>query len=404
MYRFSVLVVCIVAVAALAVGCSEDDPTATGGSAVSSLAYKGHENDFDSNALAAVYPFLVGSRLDDCQTCHRGGEVTFSGGKTSSMNPCSYCHLIPYPDTTIVSGAPERYVHTLNSYGLDYKNAGRNRSALRKIAAFDSDEDSYSNETELRDYRYPGDADSEPGQPTVPVRTFSWDEVHKLTSHSQFLLLNSHKQEFDDYATYNGVTVKEILAAAGADLASVTSVTLIAPDGFAKDFQLDDINEPYPPGLFFANLDPGSFADPDQGFVVYPPLDQMPQGLENGGTIPGEPWMLIAYERDGRKLDQSYLDPVSGKLNGEGPYRLVVPQSVPGSPDRGSRYSPSGYNDGWDYDENKDHNAGLCVRGIVAIRVNPLPPGYEEFDWKNGGWALISKEQLIVYGATIKGD
>ena len=95
------------------------------------------------------------------------------------------------------------------------------------------------------------------------------------------------------------------------------------------------------------------------------------------------------------------LDPISGRMNGEGPYRLVVPQSVPGAPDRGSKYSPSGYEDGHDYDDSKDHNAGLCVRGIVAVRVNPIPDGYEEFDWKNGGWALIERGEIIVYGVGI---
>jgi hypothetical protein len=87
-------------------------------------------------------------------------------------------------------------------------------------------------------------------------------------------------------------------------------------------------------------------------------------------------------------------------LNGEGPYRVVVPQSRPGAPDRGSSF-PTDHNDGWDYDSGKDHNAGLCVRGVVAIRINPLPAGYEEFDWKNGGWALIEKRQLLVYGAGV---
>ena len=80
------------------------------------------------------------------------------------------------------------------------------------------------------------------------------------------------------------------------------------------------------------------------------------------------------------KLD---LDGASGRLTGEGPYRLVIPQAVPSRPDRGKRYGS--YGDGWDYDPEIDHNAGAVVRGACVIRVNPMPEGYEEFDWKNAG-------------------
>ncbi len=371
---------------------------------VSSLSYRGHENDADSRRLVYAYPAIAGTRIDDCQTCHRDGEVTNDQGKTSELNPCSYCHLIPYPDASITSGAPVSYENTLNPFGLDYKKAGRDGTALKNIGKLDSDGDSYTNRAELEDLRYTGDPESKPGQLTVPIRTFTWNEMINLPSHSQFLLMNSHKQEFDNYAAYEGVKIKDLLEALGADLSGATSVTMIAPDGYAKDISLDDINNPFPPGLYFANLDPGSFSDPGQGFVTYPPEDQMPGGLVDGGEIPGEHWLIVAYQRNGRELDQGYLDPALGKLNGEGPYRLVVPQSNPGAPDRGSRYSPSGYDDGYDYDEDKDYNAGLCVRALVAIRINPMPQGYEEFDWKNGGWALVEQKKLIVYGAGVTGN
>ena len=129
----------------------------------------------------------------------------------------------------------------------------------------------------------------------------------------------------------------------------------------------------------------------------------MPRSLIDGGEIPGEQWLMIAYGRDGGPLDPCSLDPVSGRLNGEGPYRLIAPQRSPGPPDRGSSVSPSGYDDGYDYADGNDHNAGLCVRGLVAIRVNPIPHGYEEFDWKNGGWSLVERGEIIVYGAGVTG-
>lgn len=42
------------------------------------------------------------------------------------------------------------------------------------------------------------------------------------------------------------------------------------------------------------------------------------------------------------------------------------------------------------------------VRGVIALRIDPMPPGVEEFDYRNGGWALIDAEQLIIYGNGIR--
>lgn len=92
----------------------------------------------------------------------------------------------------------------------------------------------------------------------------------------------------------------------------------------------------------------------------------------------------------------SYLDPVSGRIEGEGPLRIVVPQVTPGAPDRGSSYSPSNCGDGFDYDQTKDHNAGSMVRAVVALRINPMPARVEEFDHMNGGWAYVDAGQLVV--------
>jgi hypothetical protein len=292
----------------------------------------------------------------------------------------------------------------LNLYGLAYKDAGRSSVALRTIENLDSDGDTYSNVDEITAVRYPGDPASMPGQPTAPIYTFTWAAIVALQSHTEFLLMNTSKQQFDDYANYCGVKVRDLLAAAGVDLTGATGITVIAPDGFMKDFTLDNVNLQYPDGLYFPGLDPGSFSDPNQGFVNYPPSNQIPPGIGFGDTIPDEQWLLIAYRRDGLEMEESVLDPVTGKINGEGPYRIIVPQSTPGSPDRGSSYSPSGYADGWDYDPSKDHNAGNSVRGVVAIRVNPMPAGYEEFDWKNGGWSLIADRKIIIYGTGVTGN
>jgi len=83
---------------------------------------------------------------------------------------------------------------------------------------------------------------------------------------------------------------------------------------------------------------------------------------------------------------------------GEGPLRIVVPQTTPGPPDRGSRFSPTDCGDGMDFREDADHNAGSMVRAVVAIRIDPMPAGLEEFDHVNGGWAYVDAGEIIIYG------
>jgi len=370
----------------------------------SSLSYRGHENDRDSDNFVRAYPSARGTRLDDCQTCHRGGTVTYAGGHTAAINPCAYCHLLPFPDGKITSGAPAGYAETLNSYGLAYQHAGRDVAALKKIAGDDVDADGYDNAAEIAALRYPGDASSTPAQEVIPIRTFEWQDIQALVRHEQFMLMNAHRQ-VDVYVHWRGARVLDVLAQAGVPLTEETTITCFAPDGYATDFTYEQIARPHPPGLYYPGLDAASFADPEQGIVEYPPADQVQAGLESAGdVIPGDPWLLVGWARNGSELDVSCLDAASGRLKGEGPYRLVVPQRVPGPPDRSINFSPSKYQDGHDFDGRQDYNAGLCVRGLVAIRVNPMPPGYEEFDWKNGGYALADQRRLILYGAGVTAD
>ncbi len=369
-----------------------------------SLAYRGHENELDSHNLMAVYPDAIGTRLDDCQTCHRGGTLTDRRGATAVLNPCSYCHLLPFPDSTLAGGGPTSFAETLNGYGQAYGRAGRDVAALEKIAGEDSDGDGFENAVEIAARRYPGDAASTPAQQVIPIRTLEWQDLQALARHEQFMLMNAHRQ-CDEYVAWGGARALDVLALAGVPLTEETTITCFAPDGYATDFTYEQIARPYPRGRYYPGLDAASFADPAQGIVKYPPADRIPAGLASvGDTIPGDPWLLVAWSRNGRELDASHLEAATGRLRGDGPYRLIVPQRVPGAPDRSMNLSPSSYQDGHDFDGSKDYNAGLCVRGLVAIRVNPMPPGYEEFDWKNGGYALAGRRQLILYGAGVSAD
>jgi hypothetical protein len=126
--------------------------------------------------------------------------------------------------------------------------------------------------------------------------------------------------------------------------------------------------------------------------------DPLPEGLIGGADIPDEQWLMLDYERDGGPMDPCTLDSESGKIHGEGPLRFIVPQSKPGKPDRGSQYSPTQCGDGYDHDEAEDHNSGDMVRGVIIVRVNPLPAGTEDFDYRNGGWAYIDQPSVLVYG------
>ena len=71
----------------------------------------------------------------------------------------------------------------------------------------------------------------------------------------------------------------------------------------------------------------------------------------------------------------------------------------PGRPDRS--VNAKNYGDGWDYSERIDHNAGAGARGACVIRVNPMPEGYEEYDWKNG-WPLIGEKKVVIYGRGVR--
>jgi len=361
---------------------------------VSSRAYKGHENDKDANNFARVYPAIVGTRLDDCQTCHRAGV---EGTDTQRVyNTCEYCHMIPFPTGNYKSGVPKSFEDTLNAYGKAYKSSGRTENALREIEKSDADGDGYSNEAEIAGLRYPGDPASRPKQPLTPSVVLDRDRIISLPVHRQFLLMNTHKQHYDEYVFYSGVKVKDLLEDAGVDLKGATSITVFAPDGYSQDFSLEEVLNEFPKGVF--RLIPGS-GDPERDFVKYP--DRLPMGLKDKSEMPDPVWLMIAYEMGGKDLDSAYYQSRTGRLAGDGPYRLAAPQKIPGRPDRGSKSRT--YNDGWDFDQDIDHNAGKSVRGMCVIRVNPMPSGLEEYDWRNG-WSLIADRKIVVYGHSVMGN
>jgi hypothetical protein len=322
-------------------------------------------------------------------------------------SPCGYCHLLQYPNTKYKTGVPGKFEDTLNSYGLAYKKAGRNSAALASIEKDDSDGDTFSNAREIAELRYPGDSASRPGQPLAPVVTLKFSEIQKLPHQAQFMLMNASSEPFDDYVNYAGVRVKDLLDAAHVDLSGATGITVFAPDGYNINYTMDDVNKAFPKPYFYST--PGDIKEEERKLVHYPkvyPAEivkafQLAQ-LQDGLELPATPWLLLAYERDGKPLDVAQYEKGTGRLKGEGPYRLVMPQryakgdsSKPGRPDRSVKSKV--YGDGWDFDKDLDHNAGSCIRGATVIRINPMPAGFEEYDWKNG-WPLVQARQIVIFG------
>jgi hypothetical protein len=397
--KAAIFAVLIALATVLVPSCSLNTPAAS--TPISSRSYSGHTNDQDANNLVRAYPAIVSTRLDDCQTCHSAGLAgTSTGtGPKAITNACAYCHLKAFPDSVkaggYTTGVPAAYSDTLNPFGKAYLNAGRSIDAFTTIASFDSDMDNYSNSAEIAAGRFPGNASSYPGQPLAPTKVLTYSQVASLSQHSQFLLMNASKQQYDFYATYEGPTVKDLLAAAGVDSTdpNITSVSMFAPDGFKQDFTIAKVNIKYPDGIF--RTVPGQpFSNSLLDFVQYPAT--LPTGLVDGSALTGQ-WLTMAIKRDGGAMATSYYDTTTCRQEGEGPFRVIPPQTTPGRPDRGSGLTQANPDDGWNYLSTLDHNAGSSERGVVVIRINPMPSGYEEFDTSNG-WSLISDKKLVIYG------
>ena len=85
------------------------------------------------------------------------------------------------------------------------------------------------------------------------------------------------------------------------------------------------------------------------------------------------------------------------KLDGEGPFRVVLPQKTPGPPDQ--RSTAPDQKVIWPFDENADHSAGFSTRTATMIKVEPLPDGTTDVDTLEAGWDFVDEEKLIIYGA-----
>jgi hypothetical protein len=364
------------------------------GTAVAWGAYH-HGGDTDSDVVGTVYPDTRDTKLDSCALCHTGGEYEKRPGKWVTLGSCQWCHHEYGYDA---SGDIDA---TLNQYGRDYRDNGQNMDALLTIENLDSDGDTYSNGDEIAANRFPGDANDDPAKVPAPYRVYSRETLETLPQHTQFMLMNTHKSG-DFYAQYGGVTMSDLLDDAGI-LPEAEGIRVFAPDGWSQYHPLAPDDDPlfyhvygtYPQATFHYDVTADE-ALTDTGWCDYEAPSNA--GRSNGDIIEIDNGlqMLLAINREGQHLTSGELNE-DNKLDGEGPFRVVPPQKIPGPPDQSSYLPEPDYL--WPFDENADHNAGFATRSATIIKVDPLPPGTTDIDTGEAGWGYVDEKKIVVYGA-----
>ena len=353
---------------------------------LSGAHYSAHGNDKDREAFIKTFPRKRDSRLDSCVLCHPAGKIESKHGQSRLVDACAYCH-------SVHGLRPPHGPVPLNSFGKSYLEAGRNSSALLSIGSLDSDGDGFSNIREIIKGTLPGNRVDYPGLTRAPSRVFEGDELFGLPTKTYSLLMNTHKSG-DFYATYEGVTIKTLVEEVGL-LDSARAITVFSADGYKLTIPLKAKGGrralgTYPKVPFYPNLP----------WVTYP--DDL--SLKKGQFLPGVPEAMVALRRNGKPLGRAKLikKPNSNRwvLDDEGPYRFIAPQAVPSVPDQPE--TSSSKDRPHPFDNELDHNAGDCVRTIVAIRVDPLPKGTTDAAWLNDRWLLVGQGKLVIFGA-IKG-
>jgi len=361
-----------------------------------------HEGERDAEKFLQAYPNKVGTKLDHCALCHSGGSYVNSRGRTVNLGSCQWCHYSYGYD-----GAGE-IDDTINEYGAAYKTAGRNAAAIASIDATDTDEDGYTNGAEIAANSFPGNAEDHPGLVAAPFRIYTKQQLMDLGSHTQFLLMNTSRSG-DRYTQYTGIPMKDLLDNAGI-LGTATSITVYAPDGWAQDHPLEYGEEAesyhvygnipgqtyqYPQATYYYHEDADEAKNPD-GWCDYSAPSCIGRSHGVSIAVDGGLKAILAYAREGAAMETGILNE-ENKLDGEGPFRVVVPQKVVGPPDQSSKSDNQDVK--WPYNYDWDHNAGACSRSATIIKVNPLPAGTTDIDILEAGWAYVDQGKIIVYGA-----
>jgi hypothetical protein len=347
-----------------------------------------HRGERDSASFLKVHPAKAGGKLDQCALCHSGGQFEKKGDR-AVLGSCQWCHFKYGYDKK----GP--LAETLNAYGMDYLKNGRDAAAIKAIAGLDSDGDGYGNGVEIAADRFPGDGNDDPLKAMAPFQIYTRSQLEALPQHRQFLLQNSSKGD-DGYAEFSGVTMETLLLDAGI-LDSATGITVFAPDGWSQYHPLRPLDDPamyqvfgtYPEAEYHFSPKAASWCDYGAPSCVGRKAGEIIQ-------VPGGLRMLLALKREGMALAPATLSK-NNKLDGEGPYRVIVPQKTPSPPDQSSKAKDQKAI--WPYRSAWDHNAGSSTRSVTMIRVEPLPAGTTDLDIMEAGWRYIEEGKIIIYGA-----
>ncbi|MBC2714539.1 MAG: hypothetical protein HF978_04445 [Desulfobacteraceae bacterium] len=371
-------------------------------SSIAFAAYH-HEGEKDADKFLSAYPGTAGTKLDHCALCHSGGEYEKKPGKWVSMGSCQWCHYSYGYD-----GAGE-IEETINEYGSDFKSAGRNAAAVTAIDSMDSDNDGYTNKEEIAAGTFPGNADDQPGLTPAPSKVYTKSQLAAMDQHTQFMLMNASRSD-DKYVQYSGVPLKELLDDAGI-LPSATGITVYAPDGWSQYHPLDyeedaemyhvygnmpEQTYQYPPATYAYNAEADVAQNPEDGWCKYDAPSCVGRSHGDNITVNGGLKAILAISRDGIPLEPGVLTD-ENKLDGEGPYRVVVPQKSVNPPDQ--RSNADNQNVVWPYTNDWDHHAGACSRSATIIRVEPLPEGTTDVDILEAGWSYVDAGNILIYGA-----
>ncbi len=365
-----------------------------------------HAGEMDADKFLTAYPDAAGTKLDHCALCHSGGEAENSKGKMIYMGSCQWCH-----ETYGYDGAGE-VEDTMNVYGAEYKAAGRNAAAVSAIGTLDSDGDGYTNNEELDAGTFPGNENDHPGLTPAPSRVYTKTQLKRMKQHTQFMLMNASRSD-DKYTEYTGVPIKDLLDDAGI-LPSATGITVYAPDGWSQyhpleydeDAEMYHVygNMPnqtyqYPPATYFYDEEADLAKNPADGWCEYDAPGCAGRSLGDNIVVDDGLKAILAISRDGGTPLETGILTDENKLDGEGPYRVVVPQkrTPPNAPDQSSK--ADNQNVVWPYTNDWDHNAGACSRSATIIRVEPLPEGTTDVDILEAGWTYVDEGNILIYGA-----
>jgi hypothetical protein len=194
-------------------------------------------------------------------------------------------------------------------------------------------------------------------------------------------------------------------------LSSATDIIVYSPDGFSWTHPLlppvtqDPLHlqyfvvGPYPKGTYYYSTQADMSLNTTCGWCNYSaPSCAGRIKSEAGDPISDDVRLLLGIKRDGVYLTPGVLDNTN-KLNGEGPFRVIPPQVIPGPPDQSKTASTGCKNVIWPYSDNNDHNAGASTRSTTIIKVDPLPLGTTDIDLLEAGWDYIDENKIVVYGA-----